>query len=150
VWATGGGPLLRLDARTGRVQARLDVDGPTALVADREGVWVGTRTGELVHVARRGPPAMSRFPGVPGRVVRLLRAHGSLWVARGEPDDASLWRYETTWAAIYGTPLRGHFTSDVTARPGSIWIRLPSSAYARVDAATGDVDVVDREIRPVR
>jgi sugar lactone lactonase YvrE len=149
VWATGGGPLLSLDAGTGRGRAFVSIDGPTALVADAEGVWVGTRTGELVRVARRGRPRVSRFPGVPGRVVRMLRAHGSLWVARGEPHDANLWRYETTRAAIYGTPLRGTFTSDVTARPGgALWVRLPSSAYARVDAATGRVDVVDREIRP--
>ena len=98
-----------------------------------------------VHGART---AASRFPGVPGRVVRLVLAHGSLWVVRGEPGDATLWRYETSPAAIYGTPVPGRFTADLVAREGAMWARLPSSAYARIDARTSEVLQVDREVRP--
>jgi hypothetical protein len=152
VWATNGGPLLRLDAATGRVRERINLDGPTALAADAGGgAWVGTRTGDVVRVAlRSGRSSVSHFQGVPGRVVRLLLAHGSLWVARGEPGEASLWRYRTSPAAIVGAPLRGRFTDDLAVRPGALWARLPSSAYARIDARTSEVRLVDREIRPVR
>jgi hypothetical protein len=148
VWATNGGPLLRLDGKSGRVLGRLGLDGPTALVADAGGAWVGTRTGDLVRASPRGArTAASRFPGVPGRVVRLVLAHGSLWVARGEPGDATLWRYETSPAAIYGTPVPGRFTADIVARDDAMWARLPSTAYARIDARTNAVLQVDREVR---
>jgi DNA-binding beta-propeller fold protein YncE len=78
------GTLLRVDGHRGRVTHRVPVpDGPLAVAAGRDGVWVGTGSGALLQVdpasgrvRRRVPPADPR-----GRVQALSPAPGVLWVA---------------------------------------------------------------------
>lgn len=77
----------------------------------------------------------------------IAAAFGSLWVTRGDPAAAELWRYDASDEALYGTLVRGRFTADLAARRGAMWVRVSRySRYARVDAETNEVRLIP--VRP--
>jgi hypothetical protein len=78
------GQLLAVDARRGRVVGRLPVpDGPLAVLADREAVWVATGRGSVLKV----DPATVRVvatvppPDPGGRIQALAAGPGGIWAA---------------------------------------------------------------------
>jgi streptogramin lyase len=82
--ASPAGMLLRVDGRRLQVTARVPVpDGPLAVVADRDAVWVGTARGSLLRVDPASARVVTRVPPPDprGRVQALSAVPGGLWVA---------------------------------------------------------------------
>jgi hypothetical protein len=99
------GMLLRVDGRRNQVTARVPVrEGPLAVVADPEAIWVGTARGSLLRVdpasARVVRGCRRRTPEAGSRRCRPRREPcGSPTRARAR-SGGSIWRpAATTWAS---------------------------------------------------
>lgn len=82
--ARPAGMLLRVDGRRNQVTARVPVpEGPMAVVAGRDRIWVGTARGSLLSVALASARVVTRVPPPDprGRIQALSAAPGALWVA---------------------------------------------------------------------
>ena len=78
------GMLLRVDGRRNQVTARIPIpDGPLAVVADRESVWVGTARGSLLRIDPTSARVVARVPPPDprGRIQALSLGPRVLWVA---------------------------------------------------------------------
>ena len=134
------GMLLRVDARRGRVTARVPVpEGPMAVVADRDAVWVGTARGSLLRVDPVAAKVVGRVPPPDrrGRVQALSRGPGVLWVA--DTGAGAIRRFDLT---------AGRFDVGVTAPaprnlaagtgPDEAWVVTDlNQLLSRVDAGSG-------------
>jgi streptogramin lyase len=136
--ARPAGTLLRVDGRRGKVTGRVPVpEGPLALVAGRDGVWVGTADGSLLRV----DPATARVaarvapPDPRSRIQALSLEPGVVWVA--DTGAGAIRRFDLA---------TGRFTLTVTAPAPRNLAAGPDGAYvvtdlnqllSRVDARTG-------------
>jgi streptogramin lyase len=78
------GMLVRVDSRRNQVTARIPIpEGPLAVVADAESVWVGTARGSLLRVDPASARVVARVPRPDprGRIQALSPGPGVLWVA---------------------------------------------------------------------
>ena len=138
------GSLVRIDATTGEIVARVPIPRPTLVASDGDSVWVLSEGifggGALVHVeaatdAITGVSAVE-FP----TTTELAVAGGSAWLGS---DRGTAYRFAP--GAITGEPARFDVASSEflwpVAAAGSLWIsccRLPPTLL-RVDPATGRV-----------
>jgi streptogramin lyase len=123
--ARPAGTLLRVDARRGRVTAEIPVpEGPMAVVADRDAVWVGTARGSLLRVDPVTTKLLGRVPPPDrrGRVQALSRGPGVLWVA--DTGAGAIRRFDLA---------SGRFTLAVTAPAPRNLAAGPDGAYVVTD-----------------
>jgi len=136
--ARPAGMLLRVDGRRGRVTGRIAVpEGPLAVVAGRDGVWVGTAAGSLLRVDPVAAKVVDRVaaPDARGRIQALSLEPGTLWVA--DTGAGAIRRFDLA---------TGRFTLAVTAPAPRNLAAAPDGAYvvtdlnqllSRVDNRTG-------------
>ena len=136
--ARPAGMLLRVDGRRGRVTGRLPVpEGPLAVAAGEDAVWVGTGTGSLLRVDPATARVLTRVPPPDprGRIQALSPGPGVLWVA--DTGAGAIRRFDLA---------SGRFTLAVTAPAPRNLAAGPDGAYvvtdlnqllSQVDARTG-------------
>jgi hypothetical protein len=132
--------VLRIDARTGAVRARLRIAAkPIRLAVAGSGVWVGTDwqqggAGQLLRYDRRTGALLQTIvvnEGVGG----VMAAAGAIWVvksrsakvARLEPGASVL----ADWAALPGA------AETMRYGAGSLWVTYAGDAIARIAIRTG-------------
>jgi hypothetical protein len=132
------GTLLRVDGRRGKVTGRVPVpEGPLAVVAGQDAVWVGTAAGSLLRVDPATPRVVARVapPDPRGRIQALSPGPGVLWVA--DTGAGAIRRFDLAG---------GRFTLAVTAPAPRNLAAGPDGAYvvtdlnqllSQVDARTG-------------
>jgi streptogramin lyase len=132
------GTLLRVDGRRGRVTGRVPIpEGPLAVVAGSDGVWVGTAEGSLLWVDPVAAKVATRVaaPDPRSRIQALSLESGVLWVA--DTGAGAIRRFDLA---------TGRFTLAVTAPAPRNLAAGPDGAYvvtdlnqllSRVDARTG-------------
>ena len=134
------GILLRVDARRGRVTARIPVpEGPMAVVADRDAVWVGTARGSLLRVDPATTKVVGRVPPPDrrGRVQALSRGPGVLWVA--DTGAGAIRRFDLG-AGRFDLGVTAPAPRNLAAGPGAdeAWVVTDlNQLLSRVDARTG-------------
>lgn len=136
--ARPGGMLLRVDGRRGKVTSRVPVpEGPLAVVAGPDWVWVGTAEGSLLRVDPATARVVARVapPDPRGRIQALSLGPGVVWVA--DTGAGAIRRFDLA---------AGRFTLAVTAPAPRNLAAGPDGAYvvtdlnqllSRVDAGTG-------------
>jgi streptogramin lyase len=132
------GTLLRVDGRRGKVTGRVAVpEGPLAVVAGRDGVWVGTAEGSLLRVDPVAAKVVERVaaPDPRGRIQALSLEPGVLWVA--DTGAGAIRRFDLA---------AGRFTLAVTApaprnlaagSEGAYVVTDLNQLLSRVDDRTG-------------
>jgi DNA-binding beta-propeller fold protein YncE len=114
------GMLLRVDSRRNQVTGRIPVpEGPLAVAANRDAVWVGTARGSLLRVDPASATVVARVPppNPGGRIQALSSRSGDLWVA--DTGAGAIRRFD---------PRSGRFTLEVAAP-------IPKSVAAGPDGA---------------
>jgi DNA-binding beta-propeller fold protein YncE len=136
--ARPAGTLLRVDGRRGQVTGRFAVpEGPMAVAADPDGVWVGTAAGSLLRVDPVAAKVVARVaaPDPRGPIQAVSLAPGVLWVA--DTGAGAIRRFDLA---------SGRYTLAVTAPAPRNLAAGPDGAYvvtdlnqllSRVDAGTG-------------
>jgi DNA-binding beta-propeller fold protein YncE len=136
--ARPAGTLLRVDGRRGKVTGRIAIpEGPLAVVAGRDAVWVGTAEGSLLRVDPATARVVARVvaPDPRGRIQALSLERGVLWVA--DTGAGAIRRFDLA---------SGRFTLAVTAPAPRNLAAGPDGAYvvtdlnqllSRVDDRTG-------------
>jgi streptogramin lyase len=141
VWATGGtGFVERIDPRTNRVVERVVVGDPRALAADARSVWCGTKTGEILRIARgRLRSRVSAFATTEAGVQRLaVRAH-ALWVVV-PATNFEVWQYDTRTARLVSTITVGQIANDLAVAADGVWVPLyREGEVIRIDPARNTV-----------
>ena len=132
------GMLLRVDPRNRRVTGRVPVpEGPLAVVADRQALWVGTARGSLLRidpatgkVVARVPPADAR-----GRIQALSLWSGVLWAA---DTGAGAVRRLAPSAGRFDLAVVAPAPRNLAAGPDEAWVVTDlNQLLSRVDARTG-------------
>jgi streptogramin lyase len=136
--ARPAGTLLRVDGRRGEVTGRVAVpEGPLAVVAGQDGVWVGTAEGSLLRVDPVAAKVVARVaaPDPRGRIQALSLEPGVLWVA--DTGAGAIRRFDLA---------TGRFTLAVTApaprnlaagADGAYVVTDLNQLLSRVDDRTG-------------
>jgi YVTN family beta-propeller protein len=156
--ASTGGSLVRIDARTNRVAARLAVgNNPSAVAADADGVWVANHDdGTIWRIDARTNGIVLRSPahGVPADLAIIPSDAasginpGSAVVVNG-PLDPSVAEIDgvTGTASVFsltgggpnfgisGSP-SGFGSPRVAAGPSGIWVARPDRQVGRLDITT--------------
>ena len=132
------GTLLRVDGRRGEVTGRVAVpEGPLAVVAEPDAVWVGTAAGSLLRVDPATARVVTRVapPDPRGRIQALSPGPGVLWVA--DTGAGAIRRFDLA---------SGRFTLAVTAPAprnlaaggdGAYVVTDLNQLLSQVDARTG-------------
>ena len=98
--------------------------GAFCVAADRtEGVWIGTRDFEVIHLARDGSSSWGRSEGLLGRDTRglLPTRDGDLWIVESGPD--SLQRLHGGRLETYPLPANAHLIRTmVEDSDGRLWL----------------------------
>jgi YVTN family beta-propeller protein len=133
--AASGGEVLRIDPKTGKVDASVKVGGegpPASIAADDGGAWVASGT-ELVRVTNGSPPAVERRWDV------ALESQISL-------DGGRVWAVGPAGTAVGVAIDTGEATEPIklevlpymsAAEGGSLWLRGMDLDLHRADPATG-------------
>jgi DNA-binding beta-propeller fold protein YncE len=131
------GMLLRVDSRRNQVTARIPVpEGPLAVAADQQAVWVGTAHGSLLRV----DPASSKVARVPppsaaSRIQALSPGSGVLWVA---DTGAGAIRRLDPGSGRYDLAVAAPVPRKLAAGPDGVWVVTDLHLLlSRVDIQTG-------------
>lgn len=132
------GMLLRVDGRRNQVTARLPVpEGPMAVVADRDAVWVGTARGSLLRVDPASGRVTTRVPppDPDGRIQALSFGSGVLWVA---DTGAGAIRRLDTRTGRYDLAVTAPAPRNLAAGPDGAWVVTDlNRLLSRVDGRSG-------------
>jgi tRNA A-37 threonylcarbamoyl transferase component Bud32 len=138
--------VARVDARSGRVTARLTAPAPPLAVAtDPDSLWVATAT-EVLRYDRRTRRRLDRVP-VPAGVVAMTAAPGGVWIAERHTPTVAFVRAATgrvgSVVRLSGQPY------DVAFGDGYLWATIRADdSVARVDPKTHAVVAVAAAGRP--
>src|SRR4051794_30294608 len=158
----GAGAVLALNARTGRVGARLPAgDAPTALSVDGHRLWmVDAQDRTLRRIDSRSGAAVTTATGA--TPVDVVSAHGGVWVANGvrqagveylgptvnevaQLDPATL--QQTASAAL---PVSNRVPSGenrMAATAGAVWAIAATGQVTRIDPASATPGVTSGRFR---
>jgi YVTN family beta-propeller protein len=121
VWvAAESGELTRIDARTGRVERRIDPDsGPTAIALGAGGtVWMTDF--EADNVAEIDPTGTITTISVGHEPTAIAVGDGGVWVA--DSGDNAVVRIDPTTQAVTNTIDVGHAPQGIALGDGSVWV----------------------------
>jgi YVTN family beta-propeller protein len=140
VWASNGdSAIVRIDATTSAVKARINVGNEPAGVAVGEGaVWVADD--EDATVSRIDPDTNGVTATIPvgAGASGIAVGDGAVWVA--QTLDDSVTRIDPSTNAVTSTIRVGHAPTGVAAAGGSVWVaNSQSGTISRIDAAKGAV-----------
>ena len=137
VWLARGPEVVRVDARSGRVQRRFPLTVTATLVAFADGdVWAASSENGLVE---KIDPVANRIVArarLHGWLSALTVAGGSVW-ATAVPDDV-VFRLDADDASLEGTHAAPAGPGSLAAGAGSVFAAGSSGrAVARLDIGTG-------------
>lgn len=147
VWVSGSGAVTRLDARTGRVLARIRTPGVNELgyiAAGWGSVWAtATGSGDVYRI----DPNANRVAAtihVGGPVVGIAVGAGQVWVSRPTSALGNVVRIDPHTDRVTGDPITvGGGPGQLAYRLGSVWVQNTSPASVmRIDPANGHVTTV--------
>jgi len=135
------GMLLQVDARRHRVVRRVPVpDGPLAVLADREALWVATADGSVRKLDPGTGRTVLRIPPVsPKSRIQALASgsDGKLWAA--DTGASSVRRLDPA-TGRYDLAVPVHIPRNLAVGPGTVWVvRGLNQTLTRVDERTGRV-----------
>ena len=133
------GQLLRVDTRRRRVTGRIPVpDGPLAVVADRQAVWVGTARGSLLRIDPAAGRVVARVPPPDphSRIQALSPGPGGvLWVA---DTGAGVVRRFDRRAGRFELGVPAPAPRNLAAVPDGAWVVTDlNQLLSRVDGRSG-------------
>ena len=132
------GMLLRVDGRRNRVAGRTPIpEGPLALVAGQEAVWVGTARGSLLRVDPATGRVVARVPPPDprSRIQALSSGPGVLWVA--DTGAGAIRRFDLA-AGRFTLAVTAQVPRNLAAGPDGAWVVTDlNQLLSRVDARTG-------------
>jgi peptide/nickel transport system substrate-binding protein len=137
VWVARGAEVVRVDARSGRVQHRFSLPVTATLLTFADGaLWAASSENGLVE---KIDPASDRIVSrarLRGWITDLAVADGSVWVAV-TPDDV-VFRLSQDDASIEGTAPAGDDPESLSAGPGALWVaNARGRALSRIDTRSG-------------
>ena len=138
--ARPAGMLLRVDGRRGKVTGRIAVpEGPLAVVAEQDAVWVGTAAGSLLRVDPATARVVARVapPDPRGRIQALSPGPGVLWVA--DTGAGAIRRFDLA-AGRFDVAVTAPAPRNLAAGtgPDEAWVVTDlNQLLSRVDARTG-------------
>jgi DNA-binding beta-propeller fold protein YncE len=149
VWiaATRAGTVLRLDARTGRVRARLEVPRPVAVALNERSVWVGSRnpvSGQPDHVLRfdrRTEVEARRYP-VPLGISAMTLTGTDLWIAHRRDERASRLALATGELTLLARKVGPGLVMDIAAGRGFVWASTEAGVVARIEPRNEQVNTI--------
>jgi YVTN family beta-propeller protein len=140
VWVASPGvdELVRIDARTGRVTAKVAAGAdPDSVAADGGVAWTSSRgDGHLRRFAGSGRPAAGPATTVGSKPEGIALDAKVAWVVSSVDDTVT--RVDRTTGAVVGRPIRvGRQPIDVSTGPSGIWTASSADGtVTHVDAAT--------------
>ncbi|HWA96550.1 MAG TPA: hypothetical protein VG844_18270 [Terracidiphilus sp.] len=135
----GDHKLLRVDAKTGTMQATIDA-GPAnsegGVTAGAGSVWlVTTKDSDLVRIDPKTNKVIAHIHIAPGSYNPVF-AHGSIWVSSNE--TGVLVRVSPKTNSVVGETAVGPMPRFLTVGEGAVWVlNQGDGTIARVDASTG-------------
>lgn len=132
------GLLLRVDARRGQVTGRVPIpEGPLAVVADQQSVWVGTADGWLLRIDPASTKVVERVPppDARGRIQALSLESGALWAA---DTGAGAVRRLQLGTGRFDLGVVAPAPRNLAAGPDGAWVVTDlNQLLSRVDAHSG-------------
>jgi DNA-binding SARP family transcriptional activator/DNA-binding beta-propeller fold protein YncE len=136
IWVTRGSPatLIRIDARTARVTARIPVStrrGPTApypigVAFGGDAAWVlNGNTGTVSRVDAALDRVTATLPRLSLDPTRIAAGDGAVWIADVENDAVE--RIDPGAARVTRTLDVGGLPTSLAAGPGGVWIAVDAS-----------------------
>ena len=128
IWVTNqlGGTVVKIDPGTDEVTDRIQVDAPTAVVADDSGIWVTSETNDRVHRfdPAGGRPLRTYQPpdGIPDGPTAIAIAPSGVWV--GSDLEAAIVRIDPSTAAVVRLTLDGITGGMSVADNGDVWVTV--------------------------
>jgi DNA-binding beta-propeller fold protein YncE len=149
VWiaATRAGSVIRLDARTGRVRARLNVTKPVAVALNDRSVWVGSRNpvsgqpDHVVRIDRRTGAEASRYPVALG-VSAMTLTGTDLWIAHRRDERASRLALATGEISLLPRRVGPGRVMDIAAGGGYVWASTEDGVVARIEPRNEQVNTI--------
>ena len=145
VWIASGANVLRLDGGSGKVVARIPINGDTGAIAAGEGgVWVNATSPDMQrHALLEIDPATNRLvASIPLSLNYpdgIAAGGGSVWVANALEN--TLTRIDPRTRRKVGAPLTIDGATGVAVGAGSVWVsQLYPGTVTRVDASTGRIE----------
>lgn len=138
IWVTSGiRNVVRLNPRTGAVQATLTVPTEPLSIAHGEGgVWVGTLARRVVRIEPLTNTVTATIP-VRSTTIALEVGAGSVWAV--VCCDA-VWRIEPATSAVEQTFSVGADPSGVALEPGAVWVANEGAGtVSRIDPRTNAI-----------
>lgn len=136
--ARPAGVLLRVDGRHNRLTGRVPLpEGPLAVVADRQAVWVGTARGSLLRIDPASGRVVTRIPPVDrrGRIQALSLGTGVLWAA--DTGAGAIRRFDLQ-SGRFDLTVVAPAPRNLAAGPDGAWVVTDlNQLLSRVDARTG-------------
>jgi streptogramin lyase len=144
VWVAVSGGLVRVDAASGAVVARIDLGGrPWGVATGGGGVWVGNEddgtvtrvdpiTNAIVWRVR-----LDEAPSSIASPVGVAIGGGSVWAADNASDK--IWRLDPATGAILGVAHDGDAHEFVGFGEGGVWVSSEDGTVGRLDPASGTV-----------
>lgn len=136
--AVDSGELTRINARTGRVEERVDPNGgPSSIALAADGsVWMTDSEGDdVIDIDSAG--AITTIP-VGHEPTSIAIGDGGIWIT--DTGDDRLLRIDPTTHAVTGSIRVGQTPVDVAVGAGSVWIaNSGSGTVSRIDPASGRV-----------
>ena len=144
VWVSVSRGLVRVDAASGAVVARIDLGGrPWGVATGGGGVWVANEddgtvtrvdpiTNAIVWRVR-----LDEAPGLIASPVGVAIGGGSVWAADNASDK--IWRLDPATGAILGVAHVGDAHEFVGFGEGGVWVSSEDGTVGRLDPASGTV-----------
>jgi streptogramin lyase len=125
VWAAAGSRfVVRIDPRTNRVVDRIRVDDVTAIAADAQAVFCGTRSGAIERIDRLGDRSRAtRIASVERPVQRLQLMGDALWTVVQGPQF-EVWRLDIRDGRVVSTIEVGEIALGLAATRGAVFVPL--------------------------
>ncbi len=129
--------VVRLDARTGRIEREISTDfGPTLVAAGSTGLWIATQEGPttpatLLHYSRDGSTPRPPWP-IESGVADMVHGGGALWLA--VERTSSIRRYDRDdWEGIGNAPSAA---SNLAYGANALWVVAGGDTITRIRPRT--------------
>jgi hypothetical protein len=136
--ASQDGLVVRIDLRTRRVQARIQVGLSNDLVFDATGIWLAAATQDaLLHVDPQTNRVVIKIP-IGGIPQALTTGAGSIWATT--PADNRVWRIDPRHNAVVASIPATDQPKDIAVTNKLVWVGSGSSpVIVAIDPRTNQV-----------
>jgi serine/threonine protein kinase/streptogramin lyase len=128
IWVVNelGGTVIRINAETDKVVARIPVPEPTAVAADDSGVWVTSEAHDRVHqfdpVDERPLRTFENADGIPDGPTVIVSGPSGVWI--GSDLESAVSRIDSETNAVDRLPLGGITGGLAVDGDGDVWVTV--------------------------